>query len=81
MSDEYDEEDSSISIEEDDENFEENDDLDPEYVEYLQNSFQDEIVNDLFEKIKIYVKDNAIPICEYLEREDVEIIIQELALV
>lgn len=54
-------------------------DIDPEYLEYLQNSFQDEIVCHLFDKIREYVNNCAIPICEYLTREDIEIIIQELA--
>uniref|UniRef100_A0A6C0KSH1 Uncharacterized protein n=1 Tax=viral metagenome TaxID=1070528 RepID=A0A6C0KSH1_9ZZZZ len=54
-------------------------DIDPEYLIYLQNSFQDDIIDSLFEQIKNYVKDTGIPFCEYLTKEDIEIIIQELA--
>ena len=63
----------------DSEEINEEHEIDPAYLEYLQNSFQDEIVCHLFNNIREYVKNCAIPICEYLTQEDIEIIIQELA--
>lgn len=51
---------------------------DPEYEKFLQDQFQDEVINDIFYDIVDYVKTQAIPICEYLTREDVEIIIENL---
>jgi hypothetical protein len=62
-------------IENDNEEYE----IDPEYEEYLQNSFQDDIIEDIFFKIKEYINHTALPICEFLTREGVEIIIQNLA--
>ena len=58
----------------------EQEELDPSYLLYLQNSFQDEIIQTLFLRISEYIKDTAVPICEHLTREDLEIIIQELSL-
>jgi hypothetical protein len=63
----------------DDENEDEDTDtIDPEYIAYLQNSFQDKVVDDIFVNIVSYVGKTAIPICEYLTRDDIEVIIQEL---
>jgi hypothetical protein len=53
--------------------------VDPDYVSYLQDSFQDEIVNDIFENILKYIDKTGIPICEYLTRDDIEIIIQDIS--
>lgn len=39
---------------------------------YLQNCFQDELVNDIFDDIEDYIRTQAIPICEYLTRDSVE---------
>ena len=63
-----------ISTESNDEEYE----IDPEYEQYLQNSFQDEIVETIFYNIVEYIKNQAIPICEHLTQEDVEIIIENL---
>ena len=52
--------------------------IDPDYENYLQNSFQDEIVMSIFNDIAEYIKDQAIPICEHLTLEDVEIIIENI---
>ena len=60
------------------ENNEEYDSIDPDYISYLQTSFQDKVVEDLFEDIVSYIKWTGIPMCEYLTREDIEIIIQDL---
>jgi hypothetical protein len=53
------------------------DEVDPEHLEYLQNQFQD-LVNDIFEQIVDYVKITSLPICEFMTRDDVEVIIDEL---
>lgn len=52
--------------------------IDPDYENYLQNSFQDEIVMSIFNDIAEYIKDQAIPICEHITLEDVEIIIENI---
>ena len=52
--------------------------IDPDYENYLQNSFQDEIVMSIFNDIAEYIKDQAIPICEHLTLEDIEIIIENI---
>ena len=55
----------------------EKDDVDPEFLEYLQTSFQDEVVENIFTNIIEYIKTTAVPICEFLTKDDVEVIIQE----
>jgi hypothetical protein len=52
--------------------------IDPDYENYLQNSFQDEIVMSIFNDVAEYIKDQAIPICEHLTLEDIEIIIENI---
>ena len=51
------------------------DTVSPDYEEYLQTDLQDNIINEIFEELKSYVKQNALPICEFFEHEDVEDII------
>ena len=68
---------SSSSLDEDeDENEDGNDNeeniIDPQYTQYLQNSFQDEIVENIYKKIISYISDQALPLCEYIEYDDVE---------
>lgn len=53
-------------------------DIDPEHLIFKQNSFQDEIVDNIFNNIITYIRETAAPICEYLTREDVELIISEI---
>ena len=52
--------------------------IDPAYEQFLQNEFQDEVIDTIFYQIADYVKSQAIPICEHLTREDIEIIIENL---
>ena len=52
--------------------------VDPEYEKYIQNEFQDEVVDTIFYQIADYIKNQAIPICEHLTREDIEVIIENL---
>ena len=54
------------------------DGIDPDYEKYLQDEFQDTIVDNLFNAIASYVDSQAIPICEYVTRDDIELIINEL---
>ena len=53
-------------------------DLDPRYVNYLQNSMQDEIIDNIFCGIANYVCENALHLCEFMTKDDVEVVIQEL---
>ena len=46
-----------------------------DHEQYLQDCFQDELVDDIFNDIEDYIRDQAIPICEYLTRDSVEEII------
>ena len=52
--------------------------MDPVHIEFLQNQFQDEIVESIFESIVEYVRETAIPLCEFMTKDDVEVIIDEL---
>ena len=52
--------------------------IDPEHIEFLQNQFQDEIVESIFESIVEYIHETAIPMCEFMTKDDVEVIIDEL---
>ena len=54
------------------------DEIDPEHIEYLQNQFQDDVVDAIFENIVDYIKEHAVPLCEFMTRDDVEVIIDEL---
>ena len=54
------------------------DEIDPEYEKYLQNDFQDKIVENIFNDIVEYINTQAIPICEYLSLEEVENIIENI---
>ena len=79
---EFDNEEDFYSANENDTDIENNTEeyeIDPDYERYLQNSFQDDVIEDIFLKIKEYINQTAIPICEFLTREGVEIIIQNLA--
>ena len=58
------------------ENVNENNDIDPQYEEYLQNDFQDAIITDIFSQMVQYIKNQALPICEYITIDDVEYIIE-----
>ena len=50
-------------------------DVDPEYESYIQNSFQDEIILDIYNNLVSYIRDQALPMCEFIEQEDIEDII------
>jgi hypothetical protein len=52
--------------------------MDPEHIEFLQNQFQDEIVDGIFENIVEYIRETAIPLCEFMSKDDIEVIIDEL---
>ena len=56
----------------------ESDDFDEEFFEYLQDEFQDELVQKIFDDVCDYVLNQAIPMCEFLTFEDVEEIIDAL---
>ena len=66
-----------ISDEENKNEFE--NEIDPDYEEYLQDSFQDEIIETIFKNIVYYIDSQAIPICEFLTRDDIEDIITTLS--
>ena len=55
---------------------ENNNEIDPQYEEYLQNDFQDTIITDIFSQMVQYIKNQALPICEYITIDDVEYIIE-----
>lgn len=57
---------------------EETDDTDPEHLQYLQDQFQDDLVNEIFENIVDYIRDSALPLCEFMTTDDVEVVIDEL---
>lgn len=61
------------------ENEEEVDEIDPEYEQMRQDMFQDSIVSNIFHNIAKYIDSQAISICEYITREDIEDIINEIA--
>lgn len=52
--------------------------MDTGYDAYLQDTFQDEIVSDIYENLVVYIRDHALPMCEYINRDDVENIIDQL---
>jgi hypothetical protein len=62
-------------IQNDDNIDQDNDGVDSDFEEYLQNDFQDELVNEIFEDIKNYINDQAIPLCEYITHDDIEEIV------
>jgi hypothetical protein len=49
-----------------------------EHIEFLQNQFQEDTVNYIFENIVDYIRENALYICEFMTRDDIEVIIDEL---
>ena len=51
--------------------------IDDEYEQYLQNDFQDALVSEIFNDMVSYIGDQAIPICEFFEIDDVELLIDE----
>lgn len=57
---------------------EELDSIDPNYEKYLQDDFQDTIIENIFTEIAEYVYRMAIPLCEYITRDDIEDIIDNL---
>ena len=57
---------------------EELDDTDPEYERYLQDDFQDTIIENIFTNMAEYIEMSAISICEYITRDDIEEIIDLL---
>lgn len=57
---------------------EELDSIDPDYEKYLQDDFQDTIIENIFTEIAEYVDRMAIPLCEYITRDDIEDIIDNL---
>lgn len=69
------EEESHAGLESEDENQNE---MDPEHIEFLQNQFQDEIIESIFENIVEYVRETAVPLCEFMSKDDVEVIIDDL---
>lgn len=60
------------------ETVEEQDGIDPDYEQYLQDDFQDTIIENLFKGIALYVNTHAINICEYLTRDDIEILLNDI---
>lgn len=54
------------------------DSIDPEYEKYLQDDFQDTIIENIFTRMAEYVDRMAIPLCEYITRDDIEDIIDSL---
>ena len=54
------------------------DSIDSSYEKYLQDDFQDSIVENIFTEMAEYVDRMAIPLCEYINREDIEDIIDSL---
>ena len=52
--------------------------MDKDHEAYLQDTFQDEIVSDIYENLVIYIRNHALPMCEYMTQDDVENIIDEL---
>ena len=55
------------------------DEVDSDHEEYIQNCFQDDIVEIIFNNIVSYIDNQAIPLCEFLTRDDVEDIITTLS--
>lgn len=55
----------------------ESDSIDDDYERYLQDAFQYAIINDIFEDMVRYIGDQAIPVCEFFELDDVELLIDE----
>ena len=49
--------------------------VDPKHTQYLQDSFQDEIIENIYEKVSTYIRDQALPLCENIEYDDIEEII------
>lgn len=53
-------------------------DLDSDHEAYLQDSFQDDIVESIYQGILEYIRETGAPICEYITREKIENIINLL---
>jgi hypothetical protein len=54
------------------------DEIDPDYLKYIQNDFQDTIIDEIFYEIAEYIRENAIPLCEFMTRDDIEVLIDSL---
>ena len=54
------------------------DGVDPHYENYLQNDFQDTVVENIFTGMAEYVDTMAVSLCEYITRDDIEDIIDTL---
>ena len=57
----------------------ETDEIDPEYEQIQQDMFQDSVVSNIFYNIANYIDSQAISMCEYITREDIEDIINDIA--
>jgi hypothetical protein len=60
-------------------NEEEDDGIDPDFTNIMQDIFQDELVDSLFYDIFDYIKENALSICGFLNRDGIEKIIDKLS--
>lgn len=58
---------------------EELDVIDPDHEEYLDNEFQNQIIEDIYNEVLEYINFTAAPLCEYLTMEKLEIIIDNLS--
>lgn len=54
------------------------DEIDPEYEQIQQDIFQDSIVSNIFHNIAEYIESQAISMCEYITRDDIEDIINDI---
>ena len=54
------------------------DSIDPNYEKYLQDDFQDNIVENIFTQMAEYIHTMAISLCEYMTKDDIEDIIDSL---
>lgn len=50
--------------------------VDELFEQYLQDEFQDALVSEIFEDMVNYMREQAVPICEFFERDDVELVIE-----
>lgn len=55
------------------------DEKDPEYTNMLQDIFQDELIDSLFQEFSSYIQREALPICAFLNRDGIEKIIDSLS--
>ena len=49
-----------------------------DYEDYLQDEFQDAIEDEIFDKVVSYIRLHALNICEFLTKDDIEPILQDL---